>query len=71
MTGFERLRENYESCPDFREIYNMLRDVLAPISMKTFVMIKLIWSSTHDESRVQHDQVVPKRVEMLWFVKKI
>ena len=21
VTGFERLREEYESCPDFREIY--------------------------------------------------
>ena len=25
VTGFERLREEYESCPDFGEIYTMLR----------------------------------------------
>ena len=36
--------------------------MLEPISMKTFVMIKFIWSSTLDESRVRHDQDVPRRV---------
>ena len=43
--------------------------MLEPISMKTFVTIKFIWSSTHDESRVQHDQDVPRRVDKVWFVK--
>ena len=28
-TGFERIREEYESCPDFGEIYTLLRDGLA------------------------------------------
>ena len=28
-TGFERIREEYESCPDFGEIYTLLRDELA------------------------------------------
>ena len=27
--GFERIREEYESCPDFGEIYTLLRDGLA------------------------------------------
>ena len=27
--GFERIREEYESCPDFGEIYILLRDGLA------------------------------------------
>jgi len=26
VSGFERLREDYESCPDFREIYTTLWD---------------------------------------------
>ena len=28
-TGFERIREEYESCPNFGEIYTLLRDGLA------------------------------------------
>ena len=28
-TGFERIQEEYESCPDFGEIYTLLRDGLA------------------------------------------
>ena len=28
-TVFERIREEYESCPDFGEIYTLLRDGLA------------------------------------------
>ena len=28
-TGFERIREEYATCPDFGEIYTMLRDGLA------------------------------------------
>ena len=28
-TGFKQIREEYESCPDFEEIYTLLRDGLA------------------------------------------
>ena len=37
--------------------------------MKTFVKNISFRALTHDESRVLHDQDVPRRVDMLWFVK--
>ena len=36
--------------------------------MKTFVKNISFGALTHDESRVLHDQDVPKRVDMVWFV---
>jgi len=37
--------------------------------MKTFVKINSFGALTHDESRVLHDQDVPRRVDRVWFVK--
>ena len=31
VTGFERLKDDYESCPDFRELYTSLSNVPWPI----------------------------------------
>jgi len=42
--------------------------MLEPISMKTFVKINSFGALTHDESRVLHDQDVPRRVDRVWVV---
>ena len=42
--------------------------LLEPISMKTFVKINSFGALTHDESRVRHDQDVPRRVDRVWVV---
>ena len=31
VTGFEQLKDDYESCPDFRELYTSLRNASRPI----------------------------------------
>ena len=31
VTGFERLKDDYESCPDFEELYTSLSNALWPI----------------------------------------
>ena len=31
VTGFERLKDDYESCPDFEEFYTSLSNALWPI----------------------------------------
>ena len=31
VTGFERLKDNYESCPDFGELYTSLSNIPRPI----------------------------------------
>ena len=42
--------------------------MLEPNSMKTFVKINSFGALTHDESRVRHDQDVPRRVDRVWVV---
>ena len=43
--------------------------MLEHVSMKTFVKINSFGALTHDESRVLHDQDVPRRVDRVWVVK--
>ena len=31
VTGFEQLKDDYESCPDFRELYTSLRNASRPV----------------------------------------
>ena len=57
VTGFERLKDDYESCPDFRELYTSLINALQPIlddyTLQDSYLFKanklcILWSSVRD-----------------------